>query len=475
MGKDNKCLKRKQKRKQKRSMPKKSLNINPFHGGLNEHTDARDIQHHELSDVQNLAVSEVGRVRMIGRINDVLTKSSSEVKAGSGLYLYSSDRTISNGAESPSQYIVVGDSPNGKVYFYEKKADGTTQWTTTFVNMGGSFKPVYYYADGVLRIHDGDFTRSSRWFGYVDSGLYQDTANSNTPIHTITEFVDTEQKLKSFSDLSKTVAIHDSSSVNPDATDLGSNVILSYWTSDGGFWSGIYEFGLCPVYLGGAEGPITIASGKVALSEDQLAVQLFVLNASHSPADDAAHDLGDDRIIGVNAYFRENGTKDFYFLKRFDLRKGGNDRWRKFDTSTHTAYGIFSGSIALNSNPSSTESYATTTITGTITNNANGFSGRAGYLRLIGAQESPIYFNLTSLASGNHSIPIVNPGPGDRQFKLELLDENFFVLAESSIRTVTISDSGDSYPSSYTTNPPGGGGSFPSSGDPDDDHGGEDV
>ena len=34
-------------------MPKKSLNINPFHGGLSEHSDARDIQHHELAAVEN--------------------------------------------------------------------------------------------------------------------------------------------------------------------------------------------------------------------------------------------------------------------------------------------------------------------------------------------------------------------------------------------------------------------------------------
>ncbi len=453
-------------------MPKKSLNINPFHGGLNEHTDARDIQHHELAGVQNLAVSEIGRVRMVGRVNDVLTKPSSEVKAGSGLYRYSSDRTISTGAESPAQYIVQGDSPNGKVYFYEKKSDGTTGWTTTAVNMGGAFKPVYYFADGVLRIHDGDFDRSSRWFGYVNSGLYQDTANSNTAIHTITEFVDTEQKLKSFSDLSKTVAIRDATSANPSSGNLSTHINIAYWTSDGGSWSGIYEFGACPVYMGGQEGPLTEASDKITLSEDKLAVQLYVSNASHGPADDAAHDLGDDRIIGVNIYFRENGTQDFYFLQGFDLQKGGKDRWRKYDTDTHTAYGVFAGSIALNSNPASVASYATTTITGTITNSASGFTGRAGYLRLIGGQTSPVYFNLTTMATGNHSIPIVNPGAGDRQFKMELLDENFFVIAESAIRTVTISDSGDAYPPGYDPDDP----AYslfvnPNSGDPSDTEG----
>jgi hypothetical protein len=75
------------------------------------------------------------------------------------------------------------------------------------------------------------------------------------------------------------------------------------------------------------------------------------------------------------------------------------------------------------------------------------------------------------MATGNHSIPIVNPGPGDRQFKLELLDENFFVIAESSIRTVTISDSGDAYPPGYDSDDPGDYLNVDPSGDPDDTEG----
>tara|TARA_R110002051_G_scaffold198350_1_gene265575 strand:- start:1969 stop:3336 length:1368 start_codon:yes stop_codon:yes gene_type:complete len=452
-------------------VPKKSLNINPFHGGISEHSDARDIAHHELARSQNLTVSDIGKVRLIGRATNPLTKGSANIYAGGGMFRYASDRTISDGTESPSQYIVAADGALGDVYFYEKKSDGTTSWATTTVSMGGAFDPVFYYADGALRVHDANFTRSSKWFGYIDSGLYEDTANSNTPIHTITEFVSIDQKLKSFSDLSKTVAIRDGSTANPSSGNLSTSINIAYWTSDGGSWSGIYEFGACPVYKGGQEGPLTEASDKITLSEDKLATQLYVTNASHSPADDAAHDLGDDRIIGVNVYFRENGTQDFYFLQGFDLQKGGKDRWRKYDTASHTAYGIFSGSVALGADPASVSSYATTTITGSITNNASGFTGRVGYLRLIGGQTSPVYFNLTSMATGNHSIPIVNPGAGDRQFKIELLDENFFVIAESAIRTVTITDSGDAYPPGYDPDDPGDYLNDDPSGDPDDTEG----
>ena len=439
-------------------MPKKSLNINPFHGGLNEHSDARDIAHEELAASQNLAVSDIGKARLIGRTTNPLTKSSANIYAGGGMFRYASDRTISDGNESPSQYIVAADGSLGNVYFYEKKEDGTTGWASTTVSMGGLFDPVFYYADGALRVHDGNFTRSSKWFGYIDSSLYHDSANSNTPIHTITEFVSTDQKLKSFSDLSKTAAIRNATSANPSNSNLGTHINLAYWATKGGSWNGIYEFAFSPVYKGGQEGAMIEVSDKVVMFENKLSIQLFVTVASHTPADDAAHDLGDDRIVGVNVWFRENGTQDFYFLKDFDLEKGGKDRWLKYDGDTHTAYGIFAGSISLGSDPASTASYANTTITATITNIANGFTGRNGYLRLIGGQVTPVYFNLTTLATGNHSVPIINPAPGAVKFKLELLDEDFNIIAESALRAVTITDSGASVPPDFDPNDPNQGG-----------------
>ena len=450
-------------------MPKKSLNINPFHGGLSEHSDARDIAHEELAEVQNVVVSNIGKVSLAGHTtNPLTTPMDSNIFAGGGLFTYASDRRISDNAEDPSQYIVFGDGALGDIYFYEKTSSGTTQWAADYggdpadpptIDMGsGAFDPVYYYADGILRVHDGNFERNSKWFGYINSGLYQDSASSNTPIHTITEFVSTDQKLKSFGDLSKTVAIRNATSANPSNSNLGTHINLAYWATKGGTWNGIYEFAFSPVYKGGQEGAMTEVSDKVVMFENKLSIQLFVTVASHTPDDDAAHDLGDDRIVGVNVWFRENGTQDFYFLKAFDLEKGGKDRWLKYDGDTHTAYGIFAGSISLGSDPASTASYANTTITATITNTANGFTGRNGYLRLIGGQVTPVYFNLTSLATGNHSVPIINPAPGDVKFKLELLDEDFNIIAESSLRAVTITDSGDSVPPDYDPNDPNQGG-----------------
>ena len=47
-------------------MPKQVIEINPFHGGMNDNTDPRDLQHDELSKAQNVMVDEIGRIRCMG-------------------------------------------------------------------------------------------------------------------------------------------------------------------------------------------------------------------------------------------------------------------------------------------------------------------------------------------------------------------------------------------------------------------------
>ena len=99
-------------------MPKKSLNINPFHGGLNEHSDARDIAHQELSAVENVAVADIGKVNLIGRGYQDSVKGTGHLKPGVGAFRFASDRQITDDSESPSQYLAVADGLNGYVYFY---------------------------------------------------------------------------------------------------------------------------------------------------------------------------------------------------------------------------------------------------------------------------------------------------------------------------------------------------------------------
>ena len=43
-------------------MPKKSIEINPFDGGLNDFADARDIKENELAAATNIKTDQPGRI-----------------------------------------------------------------------------------------------------------------------------------------------------------------------------------------------------------------------------------------------------------------------------------------------------------------------------------------------------------------------------------------------------------------------------
>ena len=74
-------------------MPKQILEINPFHGGLNNNGDPRDIKVEELSQAQDIMIDEIGKVRTMG--SNVAHDAGANVAAindGYGLFHFSHDR-----------------------------------------------------------------------------------------------------------------------------------------------------------------------------------------------------------------------------------------------------------------------------------------------------------------------------------------------------------------------------------------------
>ena len=103
-------------------MPKQILKITQFHGGLNNHSDARDIAEGELSEATDVMVDEIGRIRLMGGIaahtsgspeNDQASgwnNGSDPIIPGYGLFLFSHDRT---GGENKSNYFGVCTNAGG--------------------------------------------------------------------------------------------------------------------------------------------------------------------------------------------------------------------------------------------------------------------------------------------------------------------------------------------------------------------------
>jgi len=79
-----------------------------------------------------------------------------------GLFVMSSDRQLD--ADSGNETLIFCfDSGSNTIDI--KDSEG---WDTAKINMGGAAVPIYYTADGVVRVSDSTFARDSQWFGYID-------------------------------------------------------------------------------------------------------------------------------------------------------------------------------------------------------------------------------------------------------------------------------------------------------------------
>jgi len=516
-------------------VPKQEFKILGFHGGINDNTDSKDIRDIDMPEANGVSTSKIGKLIGIGNLDTALTGLATsdnvavDIEPGYGLFHFSTDYEDGE-ANTSEDWLAIYDKANNRIRFYYRNKDGgSPSFSSSVVTTGGAIKPNYYYADGMLRISDSSFSQVSKWFGYIDSILYwtKDTGNTNN-LQDITKWDSGHQELKSLNVLlGGELHLEDGSSASPDATKVGNGttkkLILSYWTSEGGEWNGNYIFGVTPIYMGEQEGPIsTIYSNYLNRVEEtipfynnEVSFQVFIPMGTSATIGNETHLLGDSRIIGLNWYFKEQGTEDWIYLMNTDLREGGKHYWKAYNATAETDYGYWVGdtpgginanseregiriynTTSTNSNISfhdtssgsgttwmtdgsnstydSNDTYDTNTqglsykqvyLRVILTNNTTtGFDDRYGFIRVWGGANSPIYVNNAINASGNltkiplktdsggdtYYIPLTLPGAGtDREFRVQVLNENFETIADSDIYTMTIANSGAVEPDDY--------------------------
>tara|TARA_R110001583_G_scaffold3825_4_gene23391 strand:- start:19 stop:2736 length:2718 start_codon:yes stop_codon:yes gene_type:complete len=154
-------------------MPKQIHKSNEFHGGINENADPRDILNNELAAAENVAVNELGKIRMIGGVtnaNGGNAPSDADTVAGYGLFSFSSDFSGANTgtpAVSPTNYLAVADTNDSSKTKIDIAAEGgaftANKMDTTIVGGSGNASGAmdYYYADGALRVSDTDFSHTA--------------------------------------------------------------------------------------------------------------------------------------------------------------------------------------------------------------------------------------------------------------------------------------------------------------------------
>ena len=462
-------------------MPKQVQKFARFEGGVNEGSDPRDISENELVKSDNITVDDLGKLRLIGKVdvdNPIQSYTTTQIKPGYGLFSYSTDYDASGGLNN-TDWVALLNENDGNVELRHMTQGGSATVIGNAIDLGDDAddnKADYYYADGALRVSQANLSKSkdTRWYGYIKENFFQTTdggTSSGTPICEKSDWVSIPASNRSPSQLGVNLDLHEATTANPSASTVGATagdkIVISYWKSSNGGWTGVFSLAATFVYKGGAESSMSKFTETIVANEQKVSFQVYIpIGTDSSPAADAGNGFGDDRIIGINLYFKEFEARDYTLLTKIDLLTGGEDHWLKLSTDATTAYGIFdSGGDVTVSEPTKTLygttdhwSYHNTTVVVTIDNDASGFTGRTGYVRLFGGHVSPVYATApTNLGDGAitfYSTQFINGGPGKRVLKAELLDESFNVLKESAELEYTIGDSGKEAPPNYDEEDP---------------------
>ena len=148
-------------------MAKEGILIQRYEGGVNNKDSQKDLPDGFLAEAKNVDVSEIGRIQSFGSfaaLGSLDAKSTSgdisTFQPGHGLFSFRTDEQISDS-------IAAGDflaytNPDDR-----KLSIGNTSQAFTNVDsaiLGGSntaIDPVYYYANGGLRVADGDLSHTT--------------------------------------------------------------------------------------------------------------------------------------------------------------------------------------------------------------------------------------------------------------------------------------------------------------------------
>ena len=163
-------------------MPKQIWKIDKFHGGINSNADPRDIADHQFVELDGVMVDEIGTIRTLGSMivhPSVATNTSHDADScvGLGLFTFSHDRQGAEDMDAPAteaetNYIAISGTNGytGTLSLWSDR-DGWDVDITGFdmgIDYNGHYQ--YYYADGDLRVFDGNSANtnnSGRSLSYI--------------------------------------------------------------------------------------------------------------------------------------------------------------------------------------------------------------------------------------------------------------------------------------------------------------------
>ena len=310
-------------------MPKVSVPLNKFDGGLNNRDSARDIGDNFLAEATNVDVSSVGRIRTLGEFKNLASSITSDVtnhEPAYGLFKINTDGPPeSTGTTTTGEHLVYTNG-NGGVYVGQSSSLGAWDNGGVQADLSSSdtdVLPVYYYADGGLRISDGNLSNT----GSKTIAL-QRLVRTSAPYGALSETMDlVGDKFAGpldadFEDSSSSDCTSASSGAEEGQDPSGADFIVQTDASgtDGLWGASTYAIGASYVYYGGQESLIStgldnISGGTITLADGQFP------NISVSIGDG---EVKLSEIQGMRIYLRDinNPDDEFTMLLDIDFEQG---------------------------------------------------------------------------------------------------------------------------------------------------------
>ena len=301
-------------------MAKEIYKIDRFEGGLNNHSDPRDIEDNEVSHAEDVMFDAVGSIRLMGGTeNQGAADRANVINGGFGLFSFSHDRVGghnagSSQAETGEDYIVFSDAnTDGIISIYGSNASAWGDPITGLTNNASgdnARKDVFYFADGALRTCDANFGNTTagnpnKHYSYIK----RDKFDGNAGAYTDDAWFSKDQNLTP--PVIDDVAI--GSVTAPNAIgDLSFSITVGTATNTKN-----YNIAASFVYDGNQESLLTINTTDINLGEaatDNFKIDCSIYGCTHQKLN--------PRITHVKAYIKSAEDNDFILCGVFDLKRG---------------------------------------------------------------------------------------------------------------------------------------------------------
>jgi hypothetical protein len=309
-------------------MPKEGITIKRFDGGLNTKDSQRDIPDGFLQSATNIDVSSIGKIKLPGQFaafSSNIVKSTPNILAGFGLFSFKTDEQI-DVSNAAGEYFAMTNGV-GEVFLGSTSVTGIN--LDTGLDMSGhtsGVKPVYYYANGGLRVADTVLSHQSSNAG---SYVYLNRDSSDAPYgsavdgYFATEKILDKPNVNSADEVEYNITgLDDADDGASDLGDPGSkkitvgvkaNTIDATNTLGDGLWAeGKYLVAVSYVYYDNQESLLTTI-GSFNLSDGQSVLAQVAIG-------DGEFGSGDYKFIeGIRVYLKNYNDADSEHLLLLDV------------------------------------------------------------------------------------------------------------------------------------------------------------